>query len=79
MAANIEQLTGFINLEAIELYSEYNLLAKILTVGLGHELCDRAWQLGLLTVYAPTAGRGCCTYLSQKVKLIFFTRFGIAV
>jgi hypothetical protein len=48
-------LTGFINLQAIELYSEYNLLAKILTVGLGHELCDRAWQLGLLTVYAITA------------------------
>jgi hypothetical protein len=48
-------LTGFTNLQAIELYSEYNLLAKILTVGLGHELCDRAWQLGLLTVYAITA------------------------
>jgi hypothetical protein len=31
------------------------LLAKILTVGLGHELCDRAWQLGLLTVYGITA------------------------
>ena len=53
--ANIEQLTGFGNLQAIELYSEYNLLAKVVTVGLGHELCDRAWQLGLLTVYAITA------------------------
>jgi hypothetical protein len=51
----MEPLTGFINLQAIELYSEYNLLAKILTVGVGHELCDRAWQLGLLTVYAITA------------------------
>jgi hypothetical protein len=30
-------------------------LAKVVTVGLGHELCDRAWQLGLLTVYALTA------------------------
>jgi hypothetical protein len=43
-------LTGLINLQAIELYSEYNLLAKILNVGLGHELGDRAWQLGLLTI-----------------------------
>jgi hypothetical protein len=37
------------------LCNHVDLLAKILTVGLGHELCDRPWQLGLLTVYAITA------------------------
>jgi hypothetical protein len=69
--ANIEQLTGFGNLQAIELYSEYNLLAKVVTVGLGHELCERAWQLGLLTVYARRRLGGCYIILQQRLKTFY--------
>jgi hypothetical protein len=61
------------------LCNHVDLLAKILTVGLGHELCDRLQAIG--TTYSLCHNRqgGCSTYLSQKLKLNLFTIFGIAV
>ena len=57
-------LTGFANLQAIELYSLDNLLTKVVTVGFGHGFGDRMIRI-TSSIRLNRLG-GCYNFLMRR-------------